>query len=99
MRFDSRAFGLATGTVVAVLFTLCALAVALAPSATTTLASALIHLDLSGMARTITLGRFVTGLVCWTIGVGLVFYAVGRLYNRYTGSVPVVAQSEARRIA
>src|SRR5690606_11601930 len=35
MRLDSRAFGLAAGAVAAVLFTLCALAVAIAPTWTT----------------------------------------------------------------
>lgn len=84
MRLDSRAFGLAAGTVAGTLFTLCALAVAIAPQATTALASSLIHLDLTGLARTITWGGFFTGLLCWTVGVGLVFAAVGGLYNRYT---------------
>ena len=83
MRLDSRAFGFAAGTVAGVLFSLCALAVAVAPDAATALASSLIHLDLTGFARTITWVGYFTGLVCWTLGVGLVFAAVGGLYNRY----------------
>ena len=100
MRIDSRAFGLAAGSMAAVLFTLCAVAVAVAPSATTALASTLIHLDLSGMARTITLASFFSGLICWTLGSGLVFYGLGGLYNRYAGRVSMMAQPEgARRLA
>ena len=83
MRLDSRAFGLAAGTVAAGLFTLCALAVAIAPAWTTEVASSLIHLDLSGIARTITWGTFVTGLLCWTLGTGFVFALVAGLYNAY----------------
>lgn len=100
MRINSRAFGLAAGTMAAMLFTLCAVAVAIAPSATTALASTLIHLDLSGMSRTITLASFVIGLVSWTLASGLVFYGVGGLYNRYASRVPMMALPEgARRIA
>ena len=92
MRLDSRAFGLAAGTVAAALFTLCALAVALAPTATTALATTLIHLDLSGMTRTLTWGSFFGGLVCWTLGVGLVFAALGGLYSRFVGGFAPAAQ-------
>lgn len=101
MRLDSRAFGLAAGTVAAALFALCALAVAMAPAWTTALASSLIHLDLSGMARTITWGSFLSGLVCWTVGTGLVFASVGGLYNRFSDGLPAVARAESttRRLA
>jgi hypothetical protein len=93
MRLDSRAFGLAAGAIAAALFTLCALAVAIAPTWTTAVASTLIHLDLTGIARTITWGSYFAGLVCWSIGTGLVFAAVGGLYNRFLSRVPAVAQA------
>ena len=47
MELDARAFGLAAGSVAAALFTLCALAVAIAPVPTTAFVGSLIHLDLS----------------------------------------------------
>ena len=93
MRIDSRAFGLAAGTIAAILFTVCAVAVAIAPSWTTAVASSVIHLDLSGMARTITWGTFFGGLLFWTIGTGLVFAGGGGLYNRFSGGLPVVARA------
>ena len=86
MRLDSRAFGLASGTVAGLLFTLCASAIAIAPDWTTSVASALIHMDLRGMARGITWGSFFWGLLAWTIGTGLVFAAVGGFYNRFIGA-------------
>ena len=95
MRLDSRAFGLAAATVAASLFALCALAVAIAPTWTTALASSLIHLDLSGLARTLTWGSFFSGLVCWTLLTGLVFAAVGGLYNRFSGGLPIAARADA----
>jgi 2TM family of unknown function (DUF5676) len=54
MRLDARAFGLAAGGTAGVLFILCALAVAIAPEATTAFAGYLIHLDVSGMSRALT---------------------------------------------
>lgn len=79
---DSLALGLAAASVAALLFTLCALFVALAPDATVAFASDMIHLDLSGLARSLTWGSFVVGLLCWTFGTGLVFAAAAALYNR-----------------
>jgi len=81
MRLDARAFGAAAGMVAAALFTICALAVAVVPDQTTELASYLVHMDLSGMTRTMTFGRFIGGLVIWTLGTGVTFGAVAEIYN------------------
>ena len=95
MRLDARAFGTAAGTVAAVLFTICGLAVAVAPESTTALASYLIHMDLSGMARSMAFGSFVGGLVIWTLGTAIVFASLAAIYNRLIARVrapqPVVA--------
>ena len=102
MILDARALGLAAGTATAALFTLCALAVAVAPAATTALVSSLIHLDLTGLARAITWGSYFGGLLCWSIGAGLLFAAFGTLYNRYLGRVPAAerpADVTAQRLA
>jgi hypothetical protein len=84
MRLDARALGLAAGATAGVLFVLCAVAVAIAPEATTAFAGHLIHVDLSGMTRTLTLGSFVGGLICWTVGTTLAFWFTGAIYNRLT---------------
>lgn len=84
MRLDPRAFGLSAGLVAALLFTLCALGVWLVPQATTAMLGVLVHADLSSIVRTLTLGSFVAGLVCWTVGTAITFSAVASLYNRLT---------------
>ena len=77
MKLDARAFGLAAGLTAGALFVICAIAVAIAPEATTAFAGHLIHVDLSGLSRSLTLGNFVGGLVCWTAGTALAFWFIG----------------------
>ena len=84
MRIDERVFGIAAGLTAAVLFTICAVAVAIAPGSTTSLAGFLVHMDLSGMTRSLTLTSFVGGLVIWTVGTGVAFGFAGWLYNRFS---------------
>src|SRR5512147_2506531 len=73
MRLDTRAFAFAAGVTTAVLFVICALAIAIAPGPTTAFAGYLILMDLSGIQRKLTIGSFVVGLIVWTVGVGLTF--------------------------
>jgi hypothetical protein len=79
MRLEPRAFGAAAGMVAAVLFIVCALAVAIAPESTTAIASYLIHMDLSGMPRRLTPGSFAGGLIIWTLGAAVVFGSVAAI--------------------
>ena len=81
---DAPALGIAAGVVAAILTTVCAIAIVLAPAATTSVAGTLLHLDLSDIARTMSWGVYLGGLAGWTIGVGLVFTAAAGLYNRLT---------------
>jgi hypothetical protein len=99
MRLDARAFGTAAGIVAAVLFTICALAVAVAPEQTTALAGYLIHMDLSGMTRSMTFGRFLGGLVIWTLGTGVTFGAVAAIYNRLVACLGATQRVAAGRPA
>jgi 2TM family of unknown function (DUF5676) len=99
MRLDARAFGTAAGIVAAVLFTICALAVAVAPEQTTALAGYLIHMDLSGMTRSMTFGRFLGGLVIWTLGTGVTFGAVAVIYNRLVARLGATQRVAAGRPA
>jgi hypothetical protein len=87
MRLDARAFGAAAGIVAAVLFTICGLAVAVAPDQTTAFAGYLSHMNMSGMARTVTLGSFVGGLIIWTLGIAIVFGSAAAIYNRLVARV------------
>jgi hypothetical protein len=85
MRLDTRAFAIAAGATAGVLFTLCALAVAIAPGPTTGFLGYLVHLDLSALPRTLTVGSFIGGLVCWTVGTALSFGFGATIYNRFVG--------------
>jgi hypothetical protein len=99
MKLDARAFGLAAGTGAAMLFLICAAAVAIAPEATTAFAGELIHADLSGMTRTLTPGSFVAGLVCWFVGTALTFWFVAWTYNRLAGRTSDVRVTQPHPVA
>jgi hypothetical protein len=83
---ETSAFGLAGASIAALLFTICAVAVALAPEASVASASYMIHLDLTGVSRSITWGSFFLGLICWSLGTGLVFATTAAFYNRFLGT-------------
>jgi 2TM family of unknown function (DUF5676) len=99
MRINARGFGTAAGIVAAVLFTVCALAVAVAPDSTTAVAGYLIHLDLSGATRTLTFGSFVGGLVIWTLGTAIVFGFAAAIYNKLVARVGVAQRVGAANLA
>jgi hypothetical protein len=82
MKLDTRAFATASAVIAAVLFVICALFVALAPRETTAVAGYLIHVNVSGMTRSLTWGSFIGGLVGWTVGTGVVGAALAWVYNR-----------------
>jgi hypothetical protein len=89
MRLDTRAFAIAAGLAAALLFTLCAAAVAIAPDSTTTFFGYIVHLDVSGMRRELTVASFIVGLIAWTLGTALAFGFVALIYNRFAGSAAV----------
>lgn len=89
MRLDTRAFAIAAGMAAALLFTLCAAAVAIAPDATTAFFGYIVHLDVSGMRRELTVASFIVGLIAWTLGTALTFGFAAMMYNRLIGSVAV----------
>lgn len=90
MRLELRAFALAGGVTAAVLFTLCAGAVALAPEATTVFAGTLIHADLTGIMRKLTWSNFTVGLAAWSGGTALTFGLVAAAYNRFRDGAPQI---------
>ena len=89
MRLDTRAFAIAAGMTAALLFTLCAAAVAIAPGVTTAFFGYIVHLDVSGMRRELTPASFIIGLIAWTLGTALAFGFAAMMYNRLVGSAAV----------
>jgi hypothetical protein len=82
MRLDTRAFAFAVGTAAAVAYTICALAVAIAPVPTTAFLGFITHTDLSTLARPIGWGAYLGGVVVWWIIVAAVFGLAAWFYNR-----------------
>ena len=82
MKLDIRAFALAVGAVTAVVFTICAFFVAVAPEATRAFFSYLFHIDLTGMASTISWGSYFAGLLGTGLGMAFLAGAVAWIYNR-----------------
>jgi hypothetical protein len=99
MRLDAKAFGLATGITAGMLFILCAFAVAIAPESTTAFAGYLIHVDLTGLSRTLTFGSFVGGLLAWTAGTAVTFWISALIYNRLAGIVAPKALRDHQPVA
>jgi hypothetical protein len=86
MKLDTRAFAIAAAVVAAALFTICAFFVAVAPRETTNVLGYLIHVDLSGLSRSLTWGNYFISLVSWSLGTGIVFGGMAWLYNRLARS-------------
>jgi hypothetical protein len=85
MRLDPRCFALAGGVAAALAFTLCALAVGIAPAATAELLSFVAHYDLTDRARVLTPGNFVGGLLAWALGVAAFTALLAWVYNLAVG--------------
>ena len=92
---DPSALAFASGLVTALVWTLCTLAFALAPGAAASFSSQLFHLDVTGLVQPITWGGYLMGLICWSLGAGLVVGATGALYNRLLGRRTTVAGQAA----
>ncbi len=81
MKLDVWAFGFAVGIAVAVAFTICAFFVAIAPEATAAFIGYLLHINLSGLSRSITWASYVAGVLGVCIWTALWAAAVAKLYN------------------
>jgi hypothetical protein len=81
MKLNVWAFGRVVGLASAVFFTICAFFVAIAPQATPEVIEYLLHINLSGLARSITWGSYVAGVLAIGIGTTLWAAAVAKLYK------------------
>ena len=85
MKLEIKALAIAAAVAAAVVSAACALIVAVAPEFATSLFSNVVHLDLTPLARKVTWGNAVGGLVFWGLGTGVVFAFAAWLYNRAAG--------------
>lgn len=84
MQLNPKAFASAASITAALVFTGCAVLVALAPQFATGLFSDAIHVDLSSLTRTLTWATYFKGLMFWLITAGVVFGVVAQLYNVFS---------------
>lgn len=99
MRLDTRAFAFAAGAAAGTLYTLCALAVAINPGATTAFFSTVTHLDLTRLGRPLTWTGFLVGLAWWTVWAGAAFGLASAIYNRLTRQPRFVASPSRQAVA
>ena len=81
MKLNIVAFGFAVGTVVAAAFTICAFFVAVAAQATADFIGYLLHINLSGLTRSISWGSYVAGVLAVGIWTALWAAVAAKLYN------------------
>ena len=85
MKLDIRCFALAAGLTAALAFSLCALAVAVAPAGTAGFLSFVTHYDLTDRFRLLTPGNFVGGLLAWSLGTAAFTALLAWFYNQAVG--------------
>lgn len=82
MKLNTIAIANATGIVTAVLFTLCALLLVMAPAAAYAAFSFLLHANVGGIAYAMSWGVYFGGLIVWVVVAWLVAASLASLYNR-----------------
>ena len=88
MRVDTRALAVASGAAAAIGFAICALFVAIAPGATSAFLTYVLHIDLTSLARPLTWGSFVGGVLAIAVGLAIFAALVGSIYNRLARAQP-----------
>ncbi|MEX0943545.1 MAG: DUF5676 family membrane protein [Pseudomonadales bacterium] len=85
MKLNANALALAVTSVVAVVWVVCSIIVALLPSLSMNMTGYMMHSDFSAMQWSMSLGGFVAGLVMWSIFAGAIAWLIATLYNRFSG--------------
>ena len=86
---SSRALATSAGIVAAATFAICGAFVAFVPGAVSSFFGWILHIDLSTVARPISVASYAGGLVLFATFVWLVVAVVSALYNRFTEARPV----------
>ena len=81
MKLKVSAFGVAVATVVTASFTVCSFFVAVAPEATAGLIGYLLHINLTGLSRSISWASYFAGVVAIAVWTGLWAAAAAKIYN------------------
>ena len=84
MRIKAFAVGSSAAVVAAIAFGICGAFFAIAPSASSAFASWLLHVDLTGMTRSVSAGNLIGGTLLFAAYVGVLVGSTAALYNRVT---------------
>ena len=82
MRLKATSLGLAAGVVTAIGFGVCGILFSIAAGPTAAVVSWVLHIDVTGMQRSISIVQLVVGLVLVGGYVGLIVGLTAALYNR-----------------
>ena len=81
MTLHAKVLGIASTIVAAATYVICGVSVALSPAFTQAAFSYVLHADLNGLARPISMTSFIFGLLIFSSVVGLCVYFIAKLYN------------------
>jgi hypothetical protein len=84
MRIKSLSLGLSAGVVTAIAFGICGVFFAIAPGPTSAFVSWVMHVDVAGMTRPVSVPNLLAGIVLFGAYVGLLVGVTAALYNRLT---------------
>lgn len=82
-KLHGRSLSLAIGASTALVYTLCILFIILAPKASMTFFSYILHADLTGISREVTWGSFIAGFLFWSLGSALYAALISWIYHRF----------------
>lgn len=85
---NSRALATSAAIIMATTFAICGVFVAFAPGAVSSFFGWVLHIDLSAMARPISVGNYAGGVVLFAAFIWLVVALVSTLYNRFNKASP-----------
>jgi hypothetical protein len=84
MKIKSLSLGLSAGLITSIAFGICGVLFAIMPGPTSAFLSWVLHLDVTGMTRVVSVSNLLAGVVVFGAYVGLVVAFTAAMYNRLT---------------
>lgn len=84
MRINSLSLGVSAGVITAIAFGICGVFFAVAPGPTSAFVSWVMHTDVTGMTRQVSVPNLLAGIVLFGAYVGVLVGITAALYNRLT---------------
>lgn len=88
MKFDAIKFGLAGGISTAIIWVICSALVALSPDMMWNMTEQMVHMDFQSLSHdmnwSLSMSGFVTGLIVWSVSVGVFLWLIAASYNYLT---------------